>query len=178
MITLEKFESRDIQRLIDWVADADFLLQWSGPKYAFPLDAKQLNATLELAKEDHPSHFIFKAILNKNIIGHIELMAVNHAEKSATLGRVLIGSKQHRGQGWGKMMIEQALYFAFDDLELKEIDLGVFAFNKAAIQCYQEFGFKKYKAIPNADDPKWTLHRMNLNQNEWQKYLTAKKVSR
>ena len=173
MITLEKFEASDIQRLIDWVPDADFLLQWSGPKYVFPLDAKQLNATLELARADHPAHFIFKALLDGNVIGHIELMAVNPVEKSAILGRVLIGSKQHRGQGWGKVMIRQALHFAFDELNLSKIDLGVFAFNKSAILCYQQFGFKSYQSIPNDDDQDWTLLRMNLNQNDWLKYLSV-----
>ncbi len=175
MITLEKFESKDIQRLIDWVPNADFLLQWSGPKYTFPLDATQLNATLEMTRVDRPAHYMFKAIQEGTTIGHIELMAVNHVEKSAILGRILIGSKQHRGQGWGKMMIEHALHFAFDDLMLKKIDLGVFAFNKSAIQCYQEIGFKKYKSIPSPDNPEWTLHRMNLNQDEWQKYVQQSK---
>jgi len=37
-------------------------------------------------------------------------------------------------------------------LELEELDLGVFAFNKSAIQCYKQFGFKIYKTIPNRED--------------------------
>ena len=141
-----------MQRLIDWVPDVDFLLQWSGPKYVFPLDEKQLSATLELTRPDNPPHFMFKAILAGATIGHIEVMGVNYVEKSAVLARVLIGPKQHRGQGWGKMMIRQALHFVFDDLELEELDLGVFAFNKSAIQCYKQFGFKIYKTIPNRED--------------------------
>ncbi|MBC8375352.1 MAG: GNAT family N-acetyltransferase [FCB group bacterium] len=167
MITLEKFEASDIQRLIDWVPDADFLLQWSGPKYMFPLDEKQLIASLEVTRTDRPPQFMFKALLDGTPIGHIELMGVNYVEKSAVLARVLIGPKQYRGQGWGKMMIRLALHFAFEDLELEDIDLGVFAFNKSAIHCYQQFGFKIYKTIPNHEDEGWTLLRMNLNGDDW-----------
>ncbi|NQT63790.1 MAG: GNAT family N-acetyltransferase [Candidatus Marinimicrobia bacterium] len=167
MITLEKFEAKDIQRLIAWVPDADFLLQWSGPKYVFPLDVKQLTATLEMTRAEHPSQFMFKALLDGTTIGHIELMAVNYVEKSAVLARVLIGPKQYRGQGWGKMMIQLALHFAFDDLELEKLNLGVFAFNKSAVQCYKQFGFKIYKTIPNRKNEGWTLLRMNLNRSDW-----------
>ena len=169
MITLEKFETRDIQRLIDWVPDADFLLQWSGPKYVFPLDVKQLTTTFDVTRGPHPSHYMFKAMLAGETVGHIELMQVDYVAHSAVLARVLIGAKQYRGQGWGKRMIQQALNFAFNDLALQNIDLGVFKFNKAAIHCYREFGFKSYKITPNLKDDNWTLLRMNLNRNDWQK---------
>ena len=167
MITLEKFEAEDIQRLINWVADADFLLQWSGSKFVFPLDEKQLTTNLEMTRTDPPTQFMFKALLDGTTIGHIELMAVNYVEKSAVLARVLIGPKQYRGQGCGKMMIGLVLHFAFNELGLTKLDLGVFAFNKSAIQCYQQFGFKIYKTIPNREDEKWTLLRMNLKKSAW-----------
>lgn len=168
MIILEKFEAGDIQRLIDWVPDADFLLQWSGPKYIFPLDDEQLTTTLEMTRADPPSHLMFKAMVNGVPVGHIELMSIDYIEKRAVLARVLIAPKPNRGRGWGKRMIQLALEMAFNDLLLENIDLGVFKFNKAAILCYQQIGFKKYKTIPNAEDDQWTLLRMNLNQNDWQ----------
>ncbi len=168
MITLEKFEANDIQRLIDWIPDADFLLQWSGPKYDFPLDHMQVGKTLAETKGTHPSRFMFKAILNGVTVGHIELMAVDYSIKHAVLARVLIGATNHRGKGWGKTMIQLVLHIAFHELGLDNIDLGVFKFNTAAIYCYGELGFKTYKTIVNTEDDKWTLFRMNLNRNQWQ----------
>jgi len=64
-------------------------------------------------------------------------------------------------------MIGLVLHFAFNELGLTKLDLGVFAFNKSAIQCYQQFGFKIYKTIPNREDEKWTLLRMNLKKSAW-----------
>ncbi|MBT3228030.1 MAG: GNAT family N-acetyltransferase [Candidatus Marinimicrobia bacterium] len=169
MISLKKFEAGDIQRLIDWVPDADFLLQWSGPQYVYPLDVEQLTATLEKTKGAHPPHFMFKAMQGGDVVGHIELMRVDYVEKKGVLARVLIGARQYRGQGWGKMMIQLALDFAFQDLTLKNIDLGVFKFNNAAIQCYEQLGFKTYKITPSLKDENWSLLRMKLDRNDWKK---------
>ena len=66
-------------------------------------------------------------------------------------------------------MIQLALHIVFDDLELVKIDLGVFVFNKPAIQSYHRFGFKIYKVLPNRKEDKWTLLRMNLDKQDWKK---------
>ena len=79
---------------------------------------------------------------------------MDYDEKSEVLGRVLIDPKQYQGQGWGEMMIQLALHIVFDDLGLVKIDLGVFAFNKPAIQNYHRFGFKIYKTIPKSKNDK------------------------
>ncbi len=168
MITLEIFGTSDIQRLIDWIPDSDFLLQWAGPEYVFPLDKAQLNRTLEKTRGAHPSHFMFKAMINGVAVGHVEIMAVDYVEKRGVLARVLIGPKNHRGKGLGKSMIQSALNFAFNDLALDNLDLGVFKFNKAAILCYKQLGFEPYITIPNMGNDKWTLLRMNLNRKAWQ----------
>ena len=169
MITLEIFGTSDIQRLIDWIPDSDFLLQWAGPEYVFPLDEAQLNRTLEKTRSAHPSHFMFKAMLNSVTVGHVEIMAVDYVEKRGVLARILIGPKNHRGKGWGKSMIQSALNFAFNDLALDNLDLGVFKFNKAAVHCYKQLGFEPYITIPNLENDKWTLLRMNLNRITWQR---------
>lgn len=174
MISLRKFEVGDFQRLIDWVPDADFLLQWSGPEYVYPLDVDQLTAALVKTKGIHPTHFMFKVMQGGDVVGHIELMGVDYIEKTGVLARVLIGARQNWGQGWGRMMIQLALDFAFHDLKMENIDLGVFKFNKAAIRCYEQLGFKSYKIIPNLKDDKWTLLRMNLAQNDWKKLSSPK----
>ena len=111
MIELRAFEETDIPRLLGWVPDARFLLQWAGPQYKFPLDASQLLQTLATTKGDRPSCFMFKALrkVEGDVVGHIELMKINYDEGTAQLGRVLIGSPQRRGHGLGRAMVESAL---------------------------------------------------------------------
>lgn len=78
-----------------------------------------------------------------------------------------------RGQGYGNQMIHAALKFGFEDLNLNEIDLGVFDFNSSAIRCYQKIGFQQYDVRQNArkfNDEEWTLVMMKLTKEFWQKH--------
>lgn len=172
MIELQKFDKSDIPRLISWIPDARFLLQFAGPGYTFPLNSTQLMATLEKAKGDRPSHFMFKALLmpQKAVVGHIELMAVDYEKKSTRLGRVLIGEAQFRGKGYGTAMIAEAIIFAFTEINLTEMTLAVFDFNSSAIAAYRKLGFREYEIRPNArqiGDEFWNLIMMKLDRKDW-----------
>ncbi len=121
---------------------------------------------------DQPSHFMFKAIhvAEEEVVGHIELMAVDYDKRTARLGRVLIGPNEIRSKGYGKQMINAALKFGFEELNLNETDLGVFDFNTSAIRCYQKIGFQQYEIRQNAskfDDELWTLVMMKLTKERW-----------
>ena len=43
MITLRPFARSDFDRLIGWVTSPQFLLQWAGPLFTYPLDAAQFD---------------------------------------------------------------------------------------------------------------------------------------
>lgn len=174
MIELLNFEEADIPRLIKWVPDARFLLQWAGPQYKYPLNAAQIRKTMEKAKGERPAHFMFKALhkFQGKIVGHIELMGVDYEKRTALLGRVLIGNPEDRGKGYGKVMIDDVARYAFDTLGLATLTLGVFDFNTAAITCYLAAGFAEYERKTNArrfGDEYWTLIMMKLDQETWEK---------
>ena len=169
MIELQRFDESDIPRLISWIPDAQFLLQFAGPEYTFPLNSTQLMATLEKSKGDRPSHFMFKALLmpEKSVVGHIELMAVDYERKSTRLGRVLIGEARLRGKGYGTAMIAEAIIVAFTEINLEEITLAVFDFNRSAIASYKKVGFREYEFRPNARQiggELWNLIMMKLDR--------------
>ena len=172
MIALRPFEESDIPRLISWVPDAQFLLQWAGPQYGFPLDAAQLIVTMEKATGAHPSHLMFKALLEPGgeVIGHIEFMSIDYERRSMNLGRVLIGDSEWRGQGYGKAMVRAAIDCAFRTMNLEMITLGVFDFNTRAIATYQAIGFIEYERELNArqfGEKFWNLVKMRLKRDAW-----------
>mgnify|MGYP002632895683 CR=1 FL=1 len=169
MIELIKFESDDIQRLISWIPDCKFLLQWAGPKYSYPLDEAQLLATLDKTRGDRPSHFMYKANLGRTTIGHIELLSADYDAGVVILGRILIGDKENRRKGLGLEMIQTALKIAFAELGFSLVDLGVFKFNSGAIRLYEGLGFIPYRTIQNMEDENWTLIRMNLSIEDWKR---------
>ena len=171
-LSLQKFTPEDIPRLISWIPDADFLLQWAGPAYHFPLDEDQLLETWKHSQTRPPEHLLFKAVDTETgeVVGHVELLRLNQPKGQATLGRVLIGPPDLRGQGLGQELVGAALEEAFEKYDLEQVELGVFPFNRRAVRLYEHVGFKVYleREITTAPHPKYArLLRMRLLRNEW-----------
>jgi len=75
-------------------------------------------------------------------IGSIWLEKINKSDTFATLG-ILIGNKEYRGKGIGKIAIEKMIRQAKDFFSnLTHIILNVRETNKAAIACYLKSGFQ------------------------------------
>lgn len=79
----------------------------------------------------------------EELIGNCGIMNINEIDGTATLG-IFIGEEDKRGKGLGKETLELLLDYGFNQLRLHNIDLGVFSFNKQAINCYKNVGFKEY----------------------------------
>jgi RimJ/RimL family protein N-acetyltransferase len=172
LIKLELFTEADADRLISWVNSPDFLLQWAGPSFTFPLDRKQIIKHLEVMKGRYPKSFIYKAIDSETneVIGHIELSNIDLENLSASISRVLV-SPLYRGKGYGQEMIKSVLEIGFKEFQLHRIDLRVFDFNKGAIKCYEKCGFKKEGLLRDArksSNGYWSLYQMSILENEWQ----------
>ncbi len=171
MIKLQPFNEDDFSQLIAEIPDTRFLLQWAGPKYTFPLDAAQLNDTLANTNGEKPPLKAFRVIRSDTIeiVGHIQLMDIDYNAGSCILGRVLIFRK-YRGNGFGKAMVEEAVKFAFGNMHLAEITLGVFDFNTPAIDVYRSIGFAEFQFMKDArqfQNESWNVIRMKLNKVEW-----------
>lgn len=104
------------------------------------------------------------------MIGHISLGNVDRINESARIGKVLIGPSESRGNGYGTQLMLAALTFAFEELNLHKVTLGVFDFNTSAIKCYEKVGFKKEGLLRDArknGDEYWNLIEMGILESEW-----------
>ncbi len=77
------------------------------------------------------------------LIGNISFNEVDLIHRNATLG-VFIGDEVNRGKGYGKEAIKLILEYGFNNLNLNNIMLKVYAFNKRAIKVYESLGFKTF----------------------------------
>ncbi|NLC92681.1 MAG: GNAT family N-acetyltransferase [Treponema sp.] len=154
MIKLEKINHSDFMQIVKWNKDtsSDFLQQWAGREYCFPLSIGQIEekyTTCDVNGEDS-SNYSFKILdENKTMIGCIDLLRINYEKKHATVGKFLIGEKENRNKGYGKQIIKEALNIAFNKLNLEKIRLCVYDFNISAINCYESVGFKKVSFYKN-----------------------------
>ena len=171
-IELQEFQETDCNRLINWIPDSRFLMQFAGPKYTFPLDHSQIFKAMEKAQGEEPSYYIFKAVLlpEKRVIGHIELMNIDRQKRTTHMGSVLIGDSEYRGKGLGIEMVENAAEFAFNIIGVKEVTLTVYDFNKPAISCYKRSGFEEYRFKSKGrrfEDEYWDMIIMRLSRKTW-----------
>lgn len=169
MLTLAPFTMADADRLIGWVPDARFLLQWSGPLYKFPLTREQIAQTFAATQQEPPAQLMFTVCESPGgrIIGHIELIRIDRVAKRGHVARVLIGEPNARGRGLGTEMMRLLVDHAFGALGLETLTRAVFAFNTAALACYRRLGFAVVEGKPESrpfENESWEMHLMQLTK--------------
>ncbi|MHA4150041.1 GNAT family N-acetyltransferase [Bacillus cereus] len=169
VIKLETFKKSDFKQLINWINSEEFLIQWSGNAFTFPLDEQQLEKYIESANT-----FAFKVVDEEtsDVIGHISLGQIDNINKSARIGKVLVGNTKMRGRSIGKHMMKEVLHIAFDKLKLHRVTLGVYDFNTSAISCYEKIGFVKeglLRESKKVGETYWNLWEMSMLEYEWKK---------
>ena len=94
-------------------------------------------------KKENPNCLFFGIFLkgNNKHVGNIKLEPIKFNNKKATLG-ILIGNKNYWGQGIGTEATKLLVNYAFNTLDLIEVNLGVISENQAAIKAYMNAGFK------------------------------------
>ncbi|MBE7099003.1 GNAT family N-acetyltransferase [Bacillus cereus] len=167
VIKLETFKKSDFKQLIGWIDSEEFLIQWSGNAFAYPLNEQQLEKYIESANT-----LAFKVIdeETKEVIGHISLGQIDNINNSARIGKVLVGDTKMRGHSIGKHMMKAVLHVAFEELKLHRVTLGVYDFNTSAISCYEKIGFVKeglLRESKKVGETYWNLWEMSMLEYEW-----------
>ncbi|MGE7890189.1 GNAT family N-acetyltransferase [Bacillus cereus] len=167
VIKLEPFKNSDFKQLMDWINSEEFLIQWSGNAFTFPLNEQQLEKYIESTNT-----LAFKVVDEEtsDIIGHISLGQIDNINKSARIGKVLVGNTKMRGRSIGKHMVKAVLHIAFEELKLHRVTLGVYDFNTSAISCYEKIGFVKeglLRESKRVGETYWNLWEMSMLEYEW-----------
>jgi RimJ/RimL family protein N-acetyltransferase len=172
MIELQPFRREDFARLIGWAVSPEFVLQWGGGGFTYPLDEAQLEEYLKPTETTPPSRFIYKAVDTETgaVVGHIELKNINWTHGLAGVSRVLIGESAARGKGYGEQMMRRAMAIGFDELGLHRLELNVYDFNQPAIRLYEKLGFVKEGLIRESrrmNGGYWSHYHMSILEHEW-----------
>jgi len=76
------------------------------------------------------------------LIGRCLLFNMDQVNGNGTVG-IVIGEKEYWGRGYGQEAIKLLLDYGFNLLNLNNIMIGTFEYNKRAIQCYEKVGFRE-----------------------------------
>ena len=80
-------------------------------------------------------------LMNDKLIGNCSIFRINERNRKAEVG-IFIGDKDYLNKGYGSEALSLLLDYGFNILNLNNIMLEVFDFNKRALKSYQKVGFK------------------------------------
>ena len=109
------------------------------------IDSKIITlSSLKKWLSDNLNSYNFTIILKDTSkpIGIINLYDTDLIHQKASLA-MFIAEAENRNKGYGKEAIKLLLEYSFNNLNLNNIMLKVYSFNKRAIKLYESLGFKK-----------------------------------
>ncbi len=108
---------------------------------------------------DNPNNFFWGIFLKENDqhIGNIKLEPIDYDQKVSNFG-ILIGDKNQWGKGYGTDATRLAVDFAFKELGLHKVELGVISENLAAIRAYEKSGFRLERIEQKSINHEGTLY--------------------
>jgi RimJ/RimL family protein N-acetyltransferase len=137
-VVVTHLREEDRVALFVWMNDAGtvrFNAPWS------PLDWRSHCRWFdELGQDRSRVIFAIRRAPDAEVLGTVQLRDIHPVHRSAEL-TIRIGVEAERGKGAGKEALRLAIRFAFDDLNLRRVDLRVFASNERAIRAYRAAGF-------------------------------------
>jgi RimJ/RimL family protein N-acetyltransferase len=140
-VRLRPLERSDVNvRYAAWLNDADvtrFLEVGTFPTSLVELE--QFYASVATRRDQ-----VLLAIVDRETdahVGNVKLGPIDWIHRRGTLG-ILVGERSAWGRGIGTEATRLIIEYAFDRLDLRRIDLGVYADHAGAIRVYERVGFR------------------------------------
>lgn len=136
----------DYKRYTTWVNDLEVIVGL-GLAHRVMTESVEKEILEKLSKSEYNFSIIDKK--THVVIGNVGMPHLDFINQCAEVG-IFIGDKNYWHNGYGQEALNLILDFGFNILNLYNIRLGVFEFNKQALSCYQKIGFKEVGRIRGA----------------------------
>lgn len=143
MYKLRELERTDLNRINKWRNDPD-LISCLGAPYRYineDVDKEWYDKYLH-ARNNSVRCVIIDDTQEEMVLGIISLVKINNISRSGEL-HIMIGELENRGKGIGTFAVKTMIEHAFNNLNLRRIELGVLENNHPAIHLYEKLGFIK-----------------------------------
>ncbi len=129
----------DAEKYTEWINDPEVSVNLTFFSKVISF-AKEKELLEKISKEDY--HFAVIDLESDDLIGGCSLNNVDPFNKTAEVG-IFIGNKAYWNKGYGEEALRLLLDYSFNILNLNNIMLNVYSYNKRALRCYEKCGFKK-----------------------------------
>jgi RimJ/RimL family protein N-acetyltransferase len=114
-------------------------------------------------------YFSIRTLEDSKLIGEIGLDVVNWPGRDAFVA-LGIGETEYWNKGYGTDVMNVLLRFAFTEINLRRVSLGVFEYNPRAIRSYEKAGFRhegRLRRLLNREGRRWDNLFMGILREEW-----------
>jgi RimJ/RimL family protein N-acetyltransferase len=121
-------------------------------------------------EKDPPEDYFFqvRAVTEDKLIGFVGLFPIwSHGNAWVGIG---LGEREYWGKGYGTDTMRLALCYAFTELNLHRVTLGVFEYNPRAIRSYEKAGFRvegRQRQALSRNGRRWDFIEMGILREEW-----------
>ena len=143
-VYLSPLNTEDFEILTKWLND-DRISDWVNNTKAILSLTSEKTFLENISRNEDPTIKAL-AIIKKEgdkFLWIVDLSKINYIDQIATIWISIWDFEEHNKWYWADALNAILLYW-FHTLNLKNIDLHVYAFNESAIRCYQKVWFKEY----------------------------------
>lgn len=173
VVSLRPLRITDRLLIRRWMADRaviDFTVVVPGPEYGpvEPYDIVSADRYLQVLITD-PGRRSFAIIDDDDHVGNVGLKTIDLVDKTSECF-IEIGERRARRRGVAARAMSLLLDIAFDALGLREVRLGVFDFNHAAIALYRRIGFDDTSPVGThyVDGRYHVINGMRITAAQWE----------
>jgi RimJ/RimL family protein N-acetyltransferase len=134
---LSPIDTNDAEKFTEWLNDLELTLNLQ--LYGSIISVESEKGFLDELSKTHNYSII--DIETKEAIGICGFLDIEHINQTAEVG-IFIGNKHFWNKGYGAEALSLLVDYGFKALNLHNIMLRVYEYNKIAISCYEKIGFK------------------------------------
>jgi RimJ/RimL family protein N-acetyltransferase len=134
---LSPIDENDAEKFTGWLNDLELTVNLQIYHGIFNVENER-GFLVNLSKEHNYSIIDLE---NDELIGNCGFLDIDHLNQTAETG-LFIGNKNYWNKGFGSEALTLLLDYGFNALNLNNIMLRVYSFNKRAIKSYEKVGFK------------------------------------
>ena len=140
-VYLSPMNLEDIEKYVKWMNDFSTTDGLGSSSKVTTFESEKAWLINNMDKKEQQFAIVLKE--TDKLIGNCGFCDINHLHQKGEVG-LFIGEEENRSKGYGTEALSLLVEYGFNYLNLKNIMLKVFSFNKRAIKSYEKVGFKVF----------------------------------